>query len=197
MYKRNLDDSALRGLYLASLTVLFHKIAGGFIPNLFILFLIWLIFTAIFYFISNRKITWQKTLFLSMISQPFLHIFFDSGKIKQISCASVIQSHHVGELGQCSTNYDLAHHSSYSGTLMILSHLFAILLIQLFSLITTRTLKVVFYQIKAICLIALTPIESKIFIDKKIFKNFSKQINLLIRALIILQIGRRGPPLLK
>ena len=195
--KRNLDDAAVQSAFVVFLTVILHKLAGGLIPNLIIIFGLWVILTCLFFTISNKQITWQKTLIISMISQPVIHNFFHSEHFSQLVCAPNSHSNHLSiNQTSCSDITTSTAHTNSSSINMVLAHVFAIIMIQICSKITAESLKVVYCEIKRTWFVVVRIFNFLIQINFNEIKHYIQQISSKLNYTFEVDLLRRGPPAL-
>jgi hypothetical protein len=197
MKKRNLDKSAINALFVVLITTLLHKIAGGSLPNLIFLSGFWSALTAIFYAISRNQITWQKTLIVSMISQPFIHGSLHSQHSSSLQCAPTTHHHASVATNPCSSLASANASGDSSSILMILAHLFAIMLIQISTQLTLKAIQVASLKAKNSWIFRFGTYINPIKIEIKVVQNFLENIKSYIDLIFQDTLIRRGPPVPK
>jgi hypothetical protein len=195
MKKRNLDKSAINALFVVLITTLLHKIAGGSLPNLIFLSGFWSALTAIFYAISRNQITWQKTLIVSMISQPFIHGSLHSQHSSSLQCAPTTHHHATVATNMCSSLASSNTQGDSASIYMILAHLFAIILIQISTQITLQVIQMASLKVKNFWMFSFDINVILIKIEIKLIQNFLENIKSLIDSILQDILIRRGPPI--
>ena len=195
MKKRNLDKSAINALFVVLITTLLHKIAGGSLPNLIFLSGFWSALTAIFYAISRNQITWQKTLIVSMISQPFIHGSLHSQHSSGLQCAPTSHHHVTVATNMCSSLASANTQGDSSSISMILAHLFAIMLIQISTQLTLQAIQMASLKVKNFWIFSFDINVIPIKIEIKLIQNFLENIKSFIDSILQDIFIRRGPPI--
>jgi hypothetical protein len=194
MKKRNLDKSAINAVFVVLITTSLHKIAGGSLPNLIFLFGFWSVLTAVFYVISHNQITWQKTLMVSMISQPVIHSSLHSQHSSSLQCSPT--SHHqiTVATNPCSSLASANASGDSSSISMIFAHLFAIMLIQISTQLTLKAIQVASLKAKNSWIFRFGTCINPIKIEIKVVQNFLENIKIYIDSIFQDSLIRRGPP---
>jgi hypothetical protein len=194
MKKRNLDKSAINAVFVVLITTSLHNIAGGSLPNLIFLFGFWSALTAVFYVISHNQITWQKTLIVSMISQPVIHGSLHSQHSSSLQCTPTSHHHLTVATNPCSSLASANASGDSSSISMILAHLFAIMLIQISTQLTLKAIQMASLKAKNSWIfrfdINVIPIKIEIKVVQNFLENIKSYIDLIFQDTLI----RRGPP---
>jgi hypothetical protein len=176
------------------ITTLLHKIAGGSLPNLIFLSGFWSALTAIFYAISHNQITWQKTLIVSMLSQPVIHSSLHSQHSSNLQCTPTSHHHLTVATNPCSSLASANTQGDSASIYMILAHLFAIMLIQISTQLTLKAIQVASLKAKNSWIFSFDINVILIKIEIKLIQNFLENIKSYIDLIFQDTLIRRGPP---
>jgi hypothetical protein len=154
----------------------------------------WSALTAIFYAISRNQITWQKTLIVSMISQPIIHGSLHSQHSSGLQCAPTSHHHVTVATNMCSSLASTNTQGDSSSILMILAHLFAIMLIQISTQLTLKAIQVASLKAKNSWIFRFGKYINPIKIEIKVVQNFLENIKSYIDLIFQDTLIRRGPP---
>ena len=193
---KKIDQIGLRSGLLVLVTLILHHFAGGQVPNVLIIFAIWLAFFILGSIFFKFIATLNGSLFLSLVSQPFLHFIFEKTAVKSNVACVGIDNHSSHVLSRsCNEIVNSNHSHSGSLTVMVIFHILAIFFIQIFAILAEEVIN-----------------KTKIFINR--IWNFVNQnkpnlkklnplkvnkeipVNLFILELVLKNIViRRGPPI--
>jgi len=193
---KKIDRIGLQSGFLVFVTLILHSLAGGQVPNVLIIFLIWLIFLMLGSIFYKFFKTINGSLTISLISQPFLHFIFEKTAVgSNVSCLNMNNhSSHLSNAG-CSELASSVHSHSGSLGVMVLFHVFAIFLIQILTILTFDIIeKTKIFISRVWNFVVQTKLEIQ---DLNLLRVFALiPINLYLLGLVLKNsVIRRGPPL--
>ncbi|MFM1826203.1 MAG: hypothetical protein RLZZ37_838 [Actinomycetota bacterium] len=193
---KKFDRIGLQSGLLVLVTLILHHFAGGQVPNVLIIFAIWLSFFILGLIFFKFFKTLNGSLALSLVSQPFLHFIFEKTAVNtNVTCVAMNDHSYHYVSSSCNEIANSGHSHAGSLTVMVIFHILAIFFIQIFSILADKVIN-----------------KTKIFINR--IWNFVNQnipnlkflnplkdikaipVNLFLLELVLKNIViRRGPPI--
>lgn len=194
---KKIDRIGLQSGFLVLITLILHHFAGGQVPNVLIIFSIWLAFFILGSIFFKFFKTLNGSLVFSLVSQPILHFIFEKTAVNtSFTCVGMNNhsSHSVSR--SCNEIANSGHSHAGSLTVMIIFHILAIFFIQIFVILADEVINKTKIYINRIWnfvnnnksnLKFLNPLKNSRLIPVNLFL-----LDLVLKNIVI----RRGPPIL-